>query len=114
MQLLESEVQRLSIPGAQSEPTTPPEYREAAVPVKRGNHVSIGSLSSLKGTSSSTISSFHRTSISGSHGLGLFPQVESQTPEQSIPGSRRNSDEEEEEDDTYNFEHPTVNRRAAM
>jgi hypothetical protein len=115
MQMLEHEVQRLSIPGAQSEPTTPPEYREAPVGANRGTRVSITSLASAKGPSGNTISSFHRSTLSGSqHGLGLFPTADSQTPAQSIQSSRRNSDEEEEEEDTYNFELPPANPRAAV
>ena len=115
MQLLESEVQRLSLPGAQSEPTTPPEYRETPVTTNLGSRVSITSLNSLNGPSGSTTTSFHRNTLSGSqHGLGLFPPPDAQPPAQSVPGSRRNSDEEEEEEDTYNFELPTVNRRTAV
>jgi hypothetical protein len=114
MHVLETEVQRLSLPGAQSEPTTPPEYREQPVAVNRSNRMSVTSLSSLKGPSANPISALHRNTVSNSqHGLTLFPQ-DSQTPDQSVPGSRRNSDEEEEEDDDYSFELPTVNRRAAV
>jgi hypothetical protein len=114
MQLLETEVQRL-MPGQQSEPTTPPEYRETPVAPSLGSRVSITSLNSLNGPSGNTVTSFHRNTLSGSqHGLGLFPPPDSQTPAQSVPGSRRNSDEEEEEEDTYNFELPTVNRRTAV
>jgi hypothetical protein len=114
--MLESEVQRLRLPGAQSEPTTPPEYREQPLPMNRGNRVSITSLSTIKGPSgSSTVKSLHRNTLSASHHpLGIFTSPESQTPAQSVPGSRRNSDEEEEEEDTYNFELPTVNRRTAV
>jgi hypothetical protein len=116
MQMLETEVQRLRMPGAQSEPTTPPEYREQQLPINRVNRVSVSSLSPLKGASGSgTVKSFHRNTLSASHHpLGIFTSSESQTPAQSVPGSRRNSDEEEEEEDTYNFELPTVNRRPAV
>src|ERR1700753_4017981 len=81
MQLLESEAQRLSLPGAQSEPTTPPEYRETPVTTNLGSRVSITSLNSLNGPSGSTTTSFHRNTLSGSqHGLGLFPPPDAQTP----------------------------------
>lgn len=116
VQMLESELQRLSLPAAQSEPTTPPEYREAQGPPKRANRMSITSINALKAPPASSMVGYHRNNLSGTHhGLGLYPSGDSQTPDASVPGSRRNSDEEEgEEDDTYNFELPKVNHRGAV
>jgi hypothetical protein len=115
-QLLENEVKRLSLPGHQSEPTTPPEYRETtltAAPI-RPNRFSLAGLTSPKQPAVNT--TLHRNTLSGSHhGLGLYPTSDSHTPGQSASSSHRNSDEEEdEEDDSYEAELPLPRRRPAV
>jgi hypothetical protein len=99
MQRLENEVQRISLPGHQSEPTTPPEYRDNGFPsaIARPNRLSLASLSAL--TSPQKTNSFvpsHRNTLSASHhGVAPFAPQPSQTPSDSVPTSRRNSDEED-------------------
>lgn len=124
MQRLEKEVQRLSLTGhPQSEPTTPPEYRDAGFPtaISRPNRLSLVSLTSpskannnnttsVTSTSAfvSTTASSHRNTLSASHSIGSpFSSVP-----YSVPGSRRNSDEEEE--DSYDLDLPTFTRRSAV
>jgi hypothetical protein len=109
-QLLENEVKRLSLPGHQSEPTTPPEY---AAPI-RPNRFSLAGLTSPQKPPG--VSTLHRNTRSGSHhGLGLYPTSDSHTPGQSGASSHRNSDEEEdEEEDSYEAELPLPRRRPAV
>ena len=109
-QLLENEVKRLSLPGHQSEPTTPPEY---AAPI-RPNRFSLAGLTSPQKPPG--VSPLQRNSRSGSHhGLGLYPTSDSHTPGQSGASSHRNSDEEEdEEEDSYEAELPLPRRRPAV
>jgi hypothetical protein len=115
-QLLENEVKRLSFPGPQSEPTTPPEYRESmtTVPV-RPNRFSLAGLTSPQ-KPPAVNPTLHRNTRSGSHhGLGLYPTSDSHTPGQSGSSSHRNSDEEEdEEEDSYEAELPLPRRRPAV
>lgn len=89
------------LPGRQSEPTTPPEYREPpGFPsmFSRPNRYSTSSLASPPGI-------FNRPARSGSQlaspqaGI-LQPRFafDDQLPSRSVPGSRRNSDEDEKEE----------------
>ncbi|KAK1761407.1 Pumilio y domain family member 4 [Echria macrotheca] len=88
--------------GHQSEPTTPPEYREtsAGFPTmfSRPNRYSTSSLTSPPGI-------FNRPARSGSQlaspqsGIMLSRfSFDDQLPSRSVPGSRRNSDEDEKEE----------------
>jgi hypothetical protein len=93
------------IAGHQSEPTTPPEYRDSVFPsfVGRPNRYSASSLTSPPGI-------YNRSARSGSQlasppsglGLGRFPVFEDPNPlampSRSVPGTRRNSDDEEKEE----------------
>jgi hypothetical protein len=114
MQRLENEVHRFTLSGHQSEPTTPPEYREPGFPsaISRPNRLSLASLTSPPKTNS--FGTTHRNTLSGSHHRAPSASVISpdSDPSQSVPGSRRNSDEEDEEG--YDFEVATVPRRSAV
>ena len=88
--------------GHQSEPTTPPEYREtnSGFPsvFSRPNRYSTSSLTSPPGL-------YNRTSRSGSQLASPqsgIPQprtmMDDKLPSKSVPGSRRNSDEDEKEE----------------
>ena len=90
----------LNLTGHQSEPTTPPEYREMSSGFpsmfSRPNRYSTSSLVSPAGT-------FNRPSRSGSQLASPSGPVQSmftfdQLPSRSVPGSRRNSDEDEKEE----------------
>jgi hypothetical protein len=115
LQRLEHDLHRISLPGYQSEPTTPPEYRENGFPsaISRPNRLSMASLTSAQGVGS--IAS-PRTNRSGSQSYAAYnsssnnmSQNSSQLPSSSMPGSRRGSDEEE---DNYQYEIANLNRRA--
>lgn len=92
--------------GHQSEPTTPPEYREAGFPtsLSRPNRYSTQSLMSPNGKGSFS----NRPSRSGSQALPAS-NSNSHLPPSSVPGSRPNSDEDD--DDDYEFDLPTVQSR---
>jgi hypothetical protein len=88
--------------GHQSEPSTPPEYRETSTgfptPFSRPNRYSTSSLMA------SPPSSYSRPGRSGSiltsPQSGMVPSLynmEEQMASRSVPGSRRNSDEDEKE-----------------
>ncbi|KAK4212858.1 Pumilio y domain family member 4 [Rhypophila decipiens] len=88
--------------GHQSEPTTPPEYRETSsgfpTMFSRPNRYSTSSLTSPPGL-------FNRPARSGSQlaspQSGLIQSrfaFDDQLPSRSVPGSRRNSDEDEKEE----------------
>ncbi|KAF2097342.1 ARM repeat-containing protein, partial [Rhizodiscina lignyota] len=101
----EEELQKLhsdlsTFAGHQSEPTTPPEYREAGFPtsLSRPNRYSSASLASPPNGQTSFS---NRTSRSGSQAMAAGFQSSSHNPSKSVPGSRRNSDEEEDE---YEFD----------
>lgn len=93
-------------PGHQSEPTTPPEYRESASGFpsmfSRPNRYSTSSLTSPPGLL------FNRPGRSGSQiaspqsGIMQPSQqrisFDDQLPSRSVPGSRRNSDEDDKEE----------------
>jgi len=94
LQRLEKDIYRLSMSGHQSEPTTPPEYRDNGFPsaISRPNRLSLASMASTPGIGS--IAS-PRTNRSGSQSINsAFNAL-------SVPGSRRGSDEEE---DSYQFD----------
>jgi hypothetical protein len=106
LQRLEHDIHRFSLSGRQSEPTTPPEYRDNGFPsaISRPNRLSMTSLVSAQGVGS--IAS-PRTNRSGSQSLAST-YLGSQIPSSSMPGSRRGSDEEE---DSYQFEIASLPRR---
>ncbi|KAJ9132281.1 ARM repeat-containing protein [Pleurostoma richardsiae] len=98
---MQEDLGRLS--GHQSEPTTPPEYRETSsgfpTMFSRPNRYSTSSLTSPPGL-------FNRPSRSGSQlaspQSGIMQQsrfaFDDQLPSRSVPASRRNSDEDEKEE----------------
>ncbi|KAF1990568.1 hypothetical protein K402DRAFT_417356 [Aulographum hederae CBS 113979] len=110
---------RYTLPGAQSEPTTPPEYREASFPQETGfptalsrpNRYSSASLTSPPG-----LANPNRVSRSGSQvmqpGFQHNQQTSSHKPTMSVPSTRRNSDGEEDED--FSLEMPKVHRPGAV
>ncbi|KKY24830.1 putative mrna binding protein pumilio 2 [Diplodia seriata] len=97
--------------GHQSEPTTPPEYRDQGFPsaFSRPQRYSMQSLTSPQ---QSYHSGSTRPSRSGSQITSPgqnFPQGISHIPSKSMPGSRRGSDEEE---DNYEFDVSNMNPRS--
>jgi hypothetical protein len=96
LQRLEKDIYRLSMSGHQSEPTTPPEYRDNGFPsaISRPNRLSLASMASTPGIGS--IAS-PRATRSGSQSINSSFTAQGL----SVPGSRRWSDEET---DTYQFE----------
>lgn len=94
-----------SMAGHQSEPTTPPEYRETSsgfpTLFSRPNRYSMSSL-----TLASPPGLFNRPGRSGSQLASPQPTnvaqsrfaFDDQLPSRSVPGSRRNSDEDEKEE----------------
>lgn len=90
--------------GHQSEPTTPPEYRESngfPTMFSRPNRYSLSSLTSPQGL-------YSRSARSGSQlqspQSGIMPSqsrafaFDDHLPSRSVPGTRRNSDEDEKEE----------------
>ncbi|KAM7208626.1 Pumilio y domain family member 4 [Naviculisporaceae sp. PSN 640] len=99
--------------GHQSEPTTPPEYRETSsgfpTMFSRPNRYSTSSLTSPPGI-------FNRPARSGSQlaspQSGLIQSrfaFDDQLPSRSVPGSRRNSDEDDEKEEAVRQD-PTSHR----
>jgi len=90
-----------STTGPQSEPTTPPEYRETTSGFpsvfSRPNRYSTSSLTSPPGL-------YNRPGRSGSQltspqsGIHQSRVMDDKLPSKSVPGSRRNSDEDEKEE----------------
>ncbi|KAF2671687.1 hypothetical protein BT63DRAFT_177384 [Microthyrium microscopicum] len=106
---LEEEYRRLTSPGHQSEPTTPPDLQDSVLTSNYVSRPNRNSLASLTSPLQPSTNSFHRNTLSGSHHtLGFFSSA--QTPGQGLSMSHGNSDEEEE--DTYSADLPSVNRRA--
>jgi hypothetical protein len=100
---LHEDLGRMGMSGHQSEPTTPPEYRETSsgfpTMLSRPNRYSTSSLTSPPGLFN------NRQSRSGSQlaspQAGILPTrfaFDDQLPSRSVPGSRRNSDEDEKEE----------------
>jgi hypothetical protein len=92
----------VAAPGHQSEPSTPPEYRETSsgfpTVFSRPNRYSTSSLTSPPGL-------YTRPGRSGSQltspQSGILPSrymMDDKLPSKSVPGSRRNSDEDEKEE----------------
>lgn len=97
--------------GHQSEPTTPPEYRDQGFPsaFSRPQRYSMQSMTSPQ---QSYQSGSTRPSRSGSQITSpgqSFTQGISHIPSKSMPGSRRGSDEEE---DNYEYDISTMNPRS--
>lgn len=107
---LEHDIRRLSMSGHQSEPTTPPEYRDSAS--ANGNRVNRLSLASLTSTPGIGSIASPRTTRSGSQSVNTpFSHTTATTlPSFSVPQSRRGSDEE---DDAFSsLEFTSATRRA--
>ena len=104
MNRLASDLGRFSNAGHQSEPTTPPEHREAGVThsLARPSRFSSASMTSPPGVAVAS----NRPSRSGSQitspSTEISRTVSSQStthmPSKSVPGSRRDSDEEDGDD----------------
>ncbi|EKG11259.1 hypothetical protein MPH_11603 [Macrophomina phaseolina MS6] len=98
--------------GHQSEPTTPPEYRDQGFPsaFSRPQRYSMQGLTSPQ---QSYQSGSTRPSRSGSQitspGQQTYPHGVSHIPSKSMPGSRRGSDEDE---DNYEFDISNMNPRS--
>lgn len=90
------------LPGRQSEPTTPPEYREpAGFPsmFSRPNRYSTSSIASPPGLFNNRPARSGSQLASPQAGiLGSRFAFDDQLPSRSVPGSRRNSDEDEKEE----------------
>lgn len=84
-------------PGHQSEPTTPPEYRDHAYPASvfaRSNRYSSSSITSPPGLNRSSRSGSQLTSPPSELAQTLHNHINSDTlPSKSVPGSRRGSNE---------------------
>ena len=109
IQRLESDIRSLSMGGHQSEPTTPPEYRDSTFTGgNRLNRLSFASMASTPGIGS--IAS-PRTTRSGSQSVTMpFSHATSgNLPSFSVPQSRRGSDEEE--DGFSNIDFTSTSRR---
>jgi hypothetical protein len=108
LQRLEYDIRKLSMSGHQSEPTTPPEYRENGL--TNGNRVNRLSLASLTSTPGIGSIASPRTTRSGSQSVNTpFSHSTANTlPSYSVPQSRRGSDEEEDSMPSLDF---TINRR---
>ncbi|KAI9852044.1 MAG: hypothetical protein M1838_002013 [Thelocarpon superellum] len=106
--------------GHQSEPATPPEYRDAGFPssFSRPNRFSTSSLTSPPGLLTRSARSGSQLTSPASE-LAPSQQPSSKIPSRSVPGSRRNSDEDEPqaqaqpEPTPTNLESPVVPRSAA-
>ncbi|TKA69765.1 hypothetical protein B0A49_05219 [Cryomyces minteri] len=100
--------------GHQSEPTTPPEYRDHGFPsaFSRPNRFSSASMTSPPGLSNRPGRSGSQLTSSPSGFTRPFTSrgVASNLPSKSVPGSRRNSDEDE---DDYLQEVTSYNHRSA-
>ncbi len=95
---ISTRLNRISLNGPVSEPTTPPEYAESAFSNRfsRSSRLSMNSIMSPPGLKRISQTSSQVTSPPGSRlsGNGMFGQ--SQKPSaKSVPGSRRGSDEDE-------------------
>ena len=98
--------------GHQSEPTTPPEYRDSGFPssLSRPNRFSTSSLTSPLGVG-------NRGGRSGSQLISPPSELahnqlpSNKMPSKSVPGSRRNSDEDEPE--PARIEEPVAQRPTA-
>ncbi|KAK0705326.1 hypothetical protein B0H67DRAFT_604226 [Lasiosphaeris hirsuta] len=102
LQQMQEDINSGRYAGHQSEPTTPPEYRETSsgfpTMFSRPNRYSTSSLTSPQGI-------FNRPGRSGSQlaspQSGIIQNrfaFDDQIPSRSVPGSRRNSDEDEKEE----------------
>ncbi|KAI9798459.1 MAG: hypothetical protein M1825_005339 [Sarcosagium campestre] len=89
-----------AIMGPQSEPTTPPEYRDsgAGFPsvLSRPNRYSSSSLASPPGLNHRISNASSQITSPPSHRISA-PVIGTKMPSKSVPGSRRNSDENEPE-----------------
>lgn len=99
--------------GHQSEPTTPPEYRESPFPsmLSHPHRYSTSSMMSPPGLRTHTDSSASQFTMSSSN-IGHPQGTPSKIPSKSVPGSRRNSDEKESED-TYHQDYLSQRPAAA-
>ena len=91
-----------ALPGHQSEPTTPPEYRETAsgfpTLFSRPNRYSMSSLTSPPGLYTRPGRSGSQLASPQSGFVNSRFAMDDQLPSRSVPGSRRNSDEDEKEE----------------
>ncbi|KAI9823340.1 MAG: hypothetical protein M1832_002564 [Thelocarpon impressellum] len=109
MQMTEALGQVTTSAGYQSEPTTPPEYRDSGFPssLSRPNRFSTSSLTSPPGLNKSVGSQL----ASPVSELPHSQVVSNKMPSKSVPGSRRNSDEDEPK--PVSIKQPVAHRAAA-
>jgi len=98
LELLTQDFQQAGLgPGHQSEPTTPPEYRDHVYPSSvfaRSNRYSSSSITSPPGLNRSSRSGSQLTSPPSELAQTLHNHINSDTlPSKSVPGSRRGSNE---------------------
>lgn len=107
---LESDIRKLSMGGHQSEPTTPPEYRENGF--TNGNRVNRLSLASMASTPGIGSIASPRTTRSGSQSVNtsFSHTTTSNLPSFSVPQSRRGSDEDEDSFSSLDF--TAISRRS--
>lgn len=111
LEQISRQVKRISLNGAVSEPTTPPEYSENGYSNRfsRSSRYSMNNVISPPGVSNRySQSSTQITSPPGMTNSGGASGQTQKTPAKSMPGSRRGSDEEE-----YYPEELPVTRSAA-
>ena len=107
---LSHEINRFSVSGHQSEPTTPPEYRDNGFPsaFSRPNRFSISSIASPPGMGTTRASRSGSQITSPPSASSTQGTATTHVPSKSVPGSRRNSDEEAE-DDSYDYDLASMN-----
>jgi hypothetical protein len=110
LQRLELDIRKLSLAGHQSEPTTPPEYRDTAI--TNGNRINRLSTASMASTPGIGSIASPRTTRSGSQGVNtpFLHNSNSNLPSFSVPQSRRGSDEEEDSFSSLDF--TAISRRS--
>lgn len=98
LERISTRLNRISLNGPVSEPTTPPEYAESGFSNRfsRSSRLSMNSIMSPPGLSKRFSQSSSQITTPGNHlsGNGLYSQPEKPSAK-SVPGSRRGSDEDE-------------------
>ena len=117
MHRLATDLSRFGTAGNQSEPTTPPEHREAILnPVIRPSRFSSASMTSPPVVAVNSTRPSRSGSQIASPSTEISSTVSSQSttiiPSKSVPGSRRDSDEEDADD--YTKAYATMKPRSNM
>ena len=96
LERITQDFRQTSLAGHQSEPTTPPEYRDHVLPsvFARSNRYSSSSITSPPGLNRTSRSGSQLTSPPAEIAQTLHNHINSDTlPSKSVPGSRRGSNE---------------------